>query len=77
MNTKEQLKKKILQKELQIKQMHLHLNSSELCQQLYNSLILEKAVLRKELADLEKNKFVEKIKQILPKKEKLICDYFK
>ena len=51
MNTKEQLKKKILQKELQIKQMHLHLNSSELCQELYNSLIMEKAVLKKELAD--------------------------
>ena len=29
-----------------------------------------------ELEELEKNKFAEKIKKILPRREKLICDYF-
>ena len=76
MNNKEQLKKRIKQKELQIKQLHLHQTSSELCDQLCNSLILQKAILKKELADLEKNSFLEGFKRVFTKKEKLICDYF-
>lgn len=74
---KHQLKKQIQHKELQIKKLHLHQTSSDVCSQLYNSLILEKAILNKELELLEKNPIVEKIKRFLPKKEKLICDYFK
>ena len=74
---KHQLKKQIQHKELQIKKLHLHQTSSDVCGQLYNSLILEKAILNKELELLEKNPIVEKIKRFLPKKEKLICDYFK
>ena len=77
MNNKQQIKKKIQQKELQIKQLHLHQSSSEVCNQLYNTLILEKAILKKELQDLEKNPVVEAVKRIIPKREKLICDYFK
>ena len=74
---KHQLKKQIHQKELQIKKMHLHQASSDVCCQLYNSLILEKAILKKELENLEKCQIFEKIKRVLTKKEKLICDYFK
>jgi len=70
------LKKQILQKELQIKKMHLHQSSSDVCNQLYNTLILEKAVLKKELEELEKNPVLEKIKHVFSKKEKLICDYW-
>ena len=76
MNTKQQLKKRIAEKELQIKKLHLHQTSSDVCNQLYNTLILEKAILKKELEQLEKNKFIEAIKRIVPKKDKLICDYF-
>ena len=71
------LKKQILQKELQIKKLHLHLSTSDICNELYNKLILEKAILKKELEDLEKNPLLEKIKKTFSKKEKLICDYFK
>lgn len=71
------LKKQILQKELQIKKLHLHRSSSDICNQLYNSLILEKAVLKKELEESDKNPLVEGIKKVFTKKEKLICDYFK
>lgn len=71
---KKQLKKQISQKELQIKKLHLHQN--EVCNHLYNSLILEKAVLKKELEELEKNPFVEKMKSLFASKEKRICDYF-
>lgn len=77
MNNKQQIKKRIQQKELQIKKLHLHQSSNEVCNQLYNTLILEKAILKKELQELEKNPVVEAVKRIIPKREKLICDYFK
>ncbi len=77
MKNKQILKKRIQQKELQIKKLHLHQSSSDVCNQLFNTLILEKAILKKELEDLEKNPVIEAVKQILPKRKKLICDYFK
>ena len=77
MNNKKQLKKRILEKELQIKKLHLHSSSSDICNQLYNSLILEKAILKKELEEFEKNAFVEKIKGMFSSKEKLMCDYWR
>ena len=61
------LKKQILQKELQIKKLHLHQTSSDVCNDLYNSLILEKAVLKKQLEELEKNPIIEKFKQTFRK----------
>lgn len=76
-NNKNQIKKQIHLKELQIKKLHLHQSSSDVCNQLYNTLILEKAILKKELENLEKNLIVEKVKKVFSKKEKLICDYFK
>ena len=76
MNNKQQLKKRIQQTELQIKRLNLNSSKSEVCEDLYNSLILKKAVLKKQLENLEKNPIVEKIKKIVPRKEKLICDYF-
>ena len=77
MNNKQLIKKRIQQKELQIKKLHLHQTSSEVCSQLYNTLILEKAILKKELEELEKNPVVEAVKRVIPRREKLICDYFK
>lgn len=76
MNTKQKLKNKILQLELQIKKLHLHSTSTDVCEDLYNSLIMQKAILKKELDDLNKNPILENIKKVFPKKEKLICDYF-
>ena len=76
MDNKQQLKKRIQQVELQIKKLDLHATNSPVCEDLYNSLILQKAVMKKDLEELSKNPLVEKIKKILPHKEKLICDYF-
>ncbi len=76
MNNKQQLKKQIQQTELQIKKLDLHASKSEVCEDLYNSLILQKAILKKQLENLEKNPVLEKIKSLIPHKEKLICDYF-
>lgn len=74
---KNQIKKLIYQKELEIKNLHLHQASNQAFESLYNSLILEKAILKKELDKLEKNKLIICLEKILHKKEKLICDYFK
>lgn len=74
---KNQLKKQIFQKELQIKKLHLHQETNDICSQLYNSLILEKAILKKELEEFERNPFFEKMKNLFSAKEKLICDYWK
>ena len=77
MNKKQQLLKRIQHKELQIKKLHLHQASNDVCNQLYNTLILEKAILNKELKELDKNPIIEAVKKAIPKREKLICDYFK
>lgn len=76
MSNKVILKKQIKNLELQIKKLDQQAFKTELNDELYNSLVLRKAVLKKELETLGKNKFVEKIKSLIPHKEKLICDYF-
>ena len=75
MNNKERLKKQIQQKELQLKKLQLHQSSNEVCGGLYNTLVLEKAILKKELENLNKSPIVEKVKRAF-RREKLICDYF-
>jgi len=76
LDKKQQIKKKIQQTELQIKRLNAHSSNSEVCEDLYNSLILQKAVLKKEFEELEKNTVLEAIKKIIPRREKRICDYF-
>ena len=76
MNDRIYLQKRIQQIELQIKKLNSQASSNEVCDSLYNSLVLQKAVLKKELENLKKNPFIEKVKKLLPHKEKLICDYF-
>lgn len=73
---KKHLQLHIEEKESQIQKFKLRLKSSDLCESLYNKAILEKAILKKELEELDKNKFVESIKKILPRKKERICDYF-
>ncbi len=74
---KKHLLQNIKEKESQIQKFKLRLESSELCEDLYNKAILEKAILKKEFENAQKNKFVEAIKKFIPKKKELICDYFK
>ena len=73
---KKHLQQHIEEKESQIQKFKLRLKSSDLCESLYNKAILEKAILKKELEELDKNKFVESIKKILPSIKERICDYF-
>ena len=76
MNNKQQIEKKIKQIELQLKKLTLSSTASEVCEDLQNSLILQKAILKKDLEMLNKNPVIECFKKIIPHKEKLICDYF-
>lgn len=76
MNNKQILKKRIAQLELQIKKLDMHNSNSDICESLYNSLILQKAIAKKDLENLCKNPLFEKVKKVLPHKDKLICDYF-
>ena len=73
----EELRKSIKEKETQLEKLSQHVDKSNVCSDLYNKLVLEKAILNKELQDIEKNKFIEKIKDVIPHKKTLICDYFK
>lgn len=75
-NTKNQLKKQISHIELQLKRLQLNSNDSEIYDDLFNSLVLQKAVLKKQLENAAKNPLIEKAKKLIPHKEKLICDYF-
>ena len=76
MNNKQLIEKKIRHIELQLKKLTQNPNTNEICEDLFNSLVLQKAILNKELKDLNKNPIIENIKKILPRREKLICDYF-
>ncbi len=79
MNKKEvdDLKKSIQEKEVQLAKLKVHVDKSSICSDLYNKVVLEKAILKKELQDVENNTLTSKIKKIIPRKKTLICDYFK
>ncbi len=79
---REEIIKKIEETDAQIKKFKKRLKSSDLCEDLYDKAILQKAILIKELEECDKNPVIETlkkgVKKLMPKKEKtLICDYFK
>lgn len=73
----EELKKAIEEKEIQLAKLKAHVDKSTVCSDLYNKVVLEKAILNKELEDFDKDGFLERVKKLLPHKKVLICDYFK
>ncbi|MBR1908212.1 hypothetical protein IJ818_04680 [bacterium] len=73
---KKDLKKAIKEKEKQLAKLKLHVDKSETCSSIYNKVVLEKAIMKKELEEMEKNPVTEKVKDIFRKKD-LICDNFK
>ena len=74
---KKELIKSIKEKEIQLAKLKEHIEKSSICSDLYNKVVLEKAILKKELDSLDKNLFIESIKNIIPHKKTLICDYFR
>lgn len=71
------LKKTINEKEVQLSKLKSHVDKSSICSDLYNKVVLEKAILNKELQDLDGDNFLSKVKNLVPHKKTLICDYFK
>lgn len=67
----------IKEKELQLAKLKLHVDKSTICSDLYNKVVLEKALLNKELQDLQNDNFLKVFKKIIPHKKTLICDYFR
>ena len=76
-NVKKELIKAIKTKEIQLAKLKEHIDKSTVCSDLYNKVVLEKAILKKELEESKKNKIVINLKNFLPRKKTLICDYFK
>lgn len=73
---KRKLIEQIAKKKIQLDKLAAHLDKSYICSQLYNKVLIEKAILKKQLDDLDKNKFAEKVLRLFPRKKTLICDYF-
>lgn len=74
---KKDLKQAIKEKEIQLSNLEQHMEKSKICAEVYNNVLMEKAVLKKELQDSGKNQFIESLKKLVPHRKKLICDYFK
>ena len=71
------LESAIKEKEIQLSKLQKNVDKSNICSDLYNKIVLEKAILNKELKDIKNNSLSDKIKQLFPRKKTLICDYFK
>lgn len=74
---KNELVKSIKEKEIQLAKLEAHIEKSTICADLYNKIVLEKAILKKEFEKHSKKGILLEFKKILPRKKKLICDYFK
>ena len=74
---KKELIQSIKEKEIQLAKLKEHVEKSSVCSDLYNKVVLEKAILKKELEDSQKNTFMQRIINLVPRKKPLICDYFK
>ena len=74
---KSEVIKSIRNKEIQLAKLKEHINKSTICSDLYNKVVLEKAILKKQLEDLDKNSILDNLKNLIPHKKTLICDYFK
>lgn len=66
----------IKEKEIQLSKLKEHIDKSEVCSDLYNKILIEKAILAKQLEDMKRKSIITRIKHLMPRQEKLICDYF-
>ena len=64
---KKELIQSIREKEIQLAKLKEHVEKSSVCSDLYNKVVLEKAILKKELENSQKNKIIESIKSLIPR----------
>ncbi|MFI3300567.1 MAG: hypothetical protein R3Y28_04015 [Candidatus Gastranaerophilales bacterium] len=74
---KKELKQSIKEKETQLIKLAEHVEKSSVCAKIYDKVVLEKAILKKELDELEVNFIKKTVLNFIPRKETLVCDYFK
>ena len=74
---KKELIQSIKEKEIQLAKLKEHVEKSSVCSDLYNKVVLEKAILKKELENSQKNTFMQRVINLVPRKKTLICDYFR
>lgn len=74
---KAKLEELIHKKEIQMQKLAPLIDKNPLCSELFNKVLIEKAVLRKKLDALNNDTFFKRVKRFLPKEQALICDYFK
>ena len=74
---KKELIQSIREKEIQLAKLREHVDKSSVCSDLYNKVVLEKAILKKELEHSQKNTFMQRVINLVPRKKTLICDYFR
>ncbi|MBR1425198.1 hypothetical protein IJ579_06515 [bacterium] len=74
---KKELISAIKEKELQLAKLKVHIEKSDVCADIYDRLLIEKSVLKKQLDDIKNNTISNRIKHLIPRREKLVCDYFK
>ena len=73
---KKDISKIIEGKELQLARLKEHSEKSKVCFELYNTLLIEKAILKQEYLENKKRSWLSELKEFFPRKEKRICDYF-
>lgn len=73
---KKDISKIIEGKELQLARLKEHSEKSKVCFELYNKLLIEKAILKQEYLDNKKRSLFSDLRELFPRKEKRICDYF-
>ena len=54
----------IREKEIQLAKLREHIDKSEVCSDLYNKVLVEKAILKKQLDDLRNNTLANRIKHL-------------
>ncbi len=74
---KKELIYSIKEKEVQLSKLQEHIDKSEVCSDLYNKVIIEKAIMAKQLEDLQNSSIISRIKHLFPCRKNLICDYFR
>ena len=72
------VKKELLikKKGRQLARIKEHADKSSVSAELYNKIVLEKAILKKEIDNLAEKSFTSKIRYLFPRKKDRICDYF-
>ena len=69
---KKELIQSIREKEIQLAKLREHVDKSSVCSDLYNKVVLEKAILKKELENSQKNTFMQRVINLVPRKKTLI-----